>query len=69
MRTLFTLPFTLTFTKTLSGMEDEHRLTKKKPLLLSMDIGVWLKEIENVSLQQSAKPLQTEIITINAFLA
>ena len=30
MRTLFTLPFTLTFTKTLSGMEDEHRLTKKK---------------------------------------
>ena len=50
-------------------MEDENQLTKKKPLLLSMVIGVWLKEIENVSLQQSAKPLQTEIITINAFLA
>ena len=47
----------------------ESFIWNKKPLLLSMDIGVWLKEIENVSLQQSAKPLQTEIITINAFLA
>jgi hypothetical protein len=34
-----------------------------------MDIGVWLKEIENVSLQQSAKPFQTEIMAIKALLA